>query len=190
MNDDTLTELDKLASRARRDTSVDAAILLTIGALAVITVALNLATSMPEWLEPLHGIGSWFLALLLPLALTGLWRFLRWRESRRGAGRQSRAVGWAALGAVLFLVFLGPLLTYVLGPYPVLMGLVVLAGVRFSSRLLLVWGLVAGALGLWVGMFQFNNRFELPVLDNVVGVAIAVATLVAGAVLTVRERRR
>jgi hypothetical protein len=192
MNDSTLTELDELASRARRDTSVDAVVLLTTGALAVIMVALNLATSLSGWRDALHGVGSWFLAVLVPLALAGMWLCLRWRESRRGAGRQSRTVGWTALWAaiIVFVVGLGPLLTAVLGPYPVLMGLMALAGVRFSSRLLLVWGLAAGALGTWAGMYQSNNRFGLSWFDTVIGVAIALATLLAGAVVAVRERRR
>jgi hypothetical protein len=192
LNDNTLSELDELASRARRDTSVDAVVLLTTGALAVIVVALNLATSLSGWRDALHGVGSWFLAVLVPLALAGMWLYLRWRESRRGAGRQSRTVGWTALWAaiIVFVVGLGPLLTAVLGPYPVLMGLMALAGVRFSSRPLLVWGLAAGALGTWAGMYQFNNRFGLPSFDTVVGVAIALATLLAGAVVAVRERRR
>lgn len=192
MNDNTLTELDELASRARRDTSVDAVVLLTTGALAVIMVALNLAIGLSGWPDALHGVGSRFLAVLVPLALGGMWLYLRWRESRRGAGRQSRTVGWTALWAaiILFVVGLGPLLTFVLGPYPVLMGLVALAGVRFSSRLLLVWGLVAAALGIWAGMYQSNNRFGLSSFDTVIGVAIALATLLAGAVVAVRERRR
>jgi uncharacterized membrane protein len=192
MNDNTLTELDELASRARRDTSVDAVVLLTTGALAVIMVVLNLATSLSGWADALHGVGSWLLAVLVPLALAGMWLYLRWRESRRGAGRQSRTVGWTALWAaiILFVVGLGPLLTVVLGPYPVLMGLVALAGVRFSSRLLLVWGLVAAALGTWAGMYQSNNRFGLSSFDTVIGVAIALATLLAGAVVAVRQRRR
>jgi hypothetical protein len=192
MNDNTLTELDELASRARRDTSVDAVVLLTTGALAVIMVALNLATSLSGWRDALHGVGPWFLAVLVPLALGGMWLYLRWRESRRGAGRQSRTVGWTALWAaiIVFVVGLGPLLTAVLGPYPVLMGLVALAGVRFSSRLLLAWGLVAFALGTWAGMYQSNNRFGLSSFDTVIGVAIAVATLLAGAVVAVRECRR
>ena len=191
MNDNTLTELDELASRARRDTSVDAVVLMTTGVLAVIMVALNLATGLSGWSDALHGVGSWLLAVLVPLALAGMWLYLRWRESRRGAGRQSRTVGWTALWAaiILFAVGLGPLLTVVLGPYPVLMGLVALAGVRFSSRLLLVWGLVAAALGIWAGMYQSNNRFGLSSLDTVIAVAIAVATLLAGAVVAVREHR-
>lgn len=191
MNDNTLTELDELASRARRDTSVDAVVLLTAGALAVIVVVLNLASWSGGW-DPLAGVGSYLLAVLVPLALAGMWLYLRWRESRRGAGRQSRTVGWTALWAAIILlaVGLGPMLTAVLGPYPVLMGLVALAGVRFSSRLLLVWGLVAAALRIWAGMYQSNNRFGLSSLDTVIGVAIALATLVAGAVVAVRERRR
>lgn len=191
MNDNTLTELDELASRARRDTSVDAVVLLTAGALAVIVVVLNLASWSGGW-DALAGVGSYLLAVLVPLALAGMWLYLRWRESRRGAGRQSRTVGWTALWAAIILlaVGLGPMLTAVLGPYPVLMGLVALAGVRFSSRLLLVWGLVAAALRIWAGIYQSNNRFGLSSLDTVIGVAIALATLVAGAVVAVRERRR
>jgi len=192
MNDNTLTELDELASRARRDTSVDAVVLLTTGALAVIMVVLNLATSLSGRADALHGVGSWLLAVLVPLALAGMWLYLRWRESRRGVGRQSRTVGWTALWAAIILlaVGLGPMLTIVLGPYPVLMGLVALAGARFSSRLLLAWGLVAVALGTWAGMYQSNNRFGLSSFDTVIGVAIALATLLAGAVGAVRERRR
>jgi len=101
-------------------------------------------------------------------------------------------VGWTALWTTIILltVGLGPMLTLVLGPYLVLMGLVVLAGIRSSSRLLLAWGLVAGALGLWAGMYQSNNRFRLSSLDTVIGAAIVVATLLAGAVVAVRERRQ
>lgn len=192
MNDKTLTQLDELASRARRDTSVDAVVLLTAGALAVIMVALNLTTSSSAWPDALHGVGSWLLARLVPPALGGMWLYLRWRESRRGVGRQSRTVGWTALWAAIILlaVGLGPLLIVVLGPYPLLMGLVALAGVRFSSRLLLVWGLVAAALGTWAGMYQSANRFGLISLDAVIAVAIALATFLAGAVVAVRERRR
>ena len=191
MNDNTLTELDELASRARHDTSVDAVVLLTTGALAAIMVALNLATGLSGGPDALHGVGSWLLAVLVPLALAGMWLYLRWRESRRGVGRQSRTVGWTALRAaiILLVVGLGPLLTVVLGPYPVLLGLVALAGVRFSSRLLLVWGLVAAALGTWAGMYQSNNRFGLSSFDAVIAVAIAVATLLAGVVVAGRERR-
>ena len=90
MNDNALTELDELVSRARRDTSVDAVVLLTAGALAVIVVVLNLATSWSGGWDALHGVGSYLLAVLVPLALAGMWLYLRWRESRRGAGRQSR----------------------------------------------------------------------------------------------------
>jgi len=182
-----------LAARARRDTDVEAVVLVTAGTLSCLAVAINLATSGPTGQgvpEVLHGVGSWVLAPLVPVALVGVWLFLRRRESRRGVGRQSRVVGWAALWvAVLFFVGVGPILTYVLGPYPVLMGLLVLAGIRFGSRLLLVWGLVAGSLGLLVGMFQFNNRLGLPVMDTAVGVAIAVSTLAAGVVVAVRARR-
>jgi len=69
------------------------------------------------------------------------------------------------------------------------MALVLLAGIRCSSRLLVVWGLAAGLLGLAVGMAQFNNRFDLPAVDLALGAAIAVATLVAGVVVAVRNRR-
>jgi hypothetical protein len=193
MKNETIDELDSLAARARRDTDVEAVVLVTAGTLSCLTVAINLATSGPTGQgvpEVLHGVGSWVLAPLVPVALVGVWLFLRRRESRRGVGRQSRVVGWAALWvAVLFFVGVGPILTYVLGPYPVLMGLLVLAGIRFGSRLLLVWGLVAGLLGLLVGMFQFNNRLGLPVMDTAVGVAIAVSTLAAGVVVAVRARR-
>lgn len=193
MQNQTLDELDGLAAVARRDTGVEAVTLMTAGALACVAIGLNLATSgaSGDTPEALHGYGSMVLALLVPVALAFVWIFLRQRESRRGVGRQSRVVGWTALWvAVLFIVVgLGYLLTWVLGPYPVLMGLVLLAGIRFASRLLLVWGLVAGGLGLFVGMFQFNNRLNLPTMDTAVGIAIAAATVVAGVVVATRGQR-
>ncbi len=193
MKNQTIDELDGLAAATRRDTGVEAVTLLTAGALACVTIGLNLATSRTTGgaLEALHGYGSMALALLVPMALAFVWLFLRRRESRRGVGRQSRVVGWTALWvAVLFLVVgLGYLLTWVLGPYPVLMGLVLLAGIRFSSRLLLAWGLVAGGLGLFVGMFQFNNRMGLPAMDTAVGIAIAAATVVMGVVVATRGQQ-
>ena len=190
MADSTLVDLDDLAARARRDTSIESLVLVTAGGLACFCVAINLATSPAGDPDALHGVGSWSLALLIPLALVAIWLRLRRRESRRGVGLQSRTVGWTALWvAVLFLILgLGPILTLVLGPYPVLMGLVALAGLRFSSHLLLGWGLVAGALGTWAGMYQFNNRLGLPTLDTALAVAIAVATLIAGIVVAVRQR--
>ena len=192
MKNETIDELDGLAARARRDTDAEAVVLVTAGTLSCLTVAINLATSGPIGQggpEVLHGLGSVVLALLVPVALVGVWLFLRRRESRRGVGVQSRVVGWTALWAAVLVVGCGPILTFVFGPYPVLMGLVVLAGIRFGSRLLLVWGLVAGSLGLLVGMFQFSNRLGLPVMDFAVWVAIAVSTLAAGVVVALRARR-
>lgn len=194
MTDGTIDELASLAARARRDTDVEAVVLLTAGTLSFMTVAINLATSGPTGQgvpDVLHGTGSFVLAPLVPVTLVGVWLFLRRRESRRGVGRQSRVVGWAALWAAVltFVVGVGTILTFVVGPYPVLMGLVVLAGIRFASRMLLAWGLGAGALGILVGMYQFNNRLGLPVLDTSVGVAIAVSTLAAGVVVARRARQ-
>jgi len=190
MADSTLGDLDNLAARARRDTSIESLVLVAAGVLACFAVAVNLATSSGGYPDALHGVGSWSLALLIPLALVAIWLRLRRRESRRGVGLQSRTVGWTALWvSILFLLLgLGPILTFVLGPYPVLMGLVAIAGLRFSSRLLLGWGVVAGALGTWAGMYQFNNRFGLPTLDTALAVSIAVATLIAGIVVGVRQR--
>ncbi len=102
----------------------------------------------------------------MPVALVGVWVFLRLRESRRRVGRQSRAVGWAAQWAAVIVVGVGPILTFVVGPYPVLMGPVVLAGIRFSS-----------------------SRLGPPMIDGAVGVAIAVSTLAVGVVVVVRGRR-
>ena len=188
MDSSPLIDLEQLASRTRRDTSVDGPVLLTAGALATCTVTVNLMTGHPEFRDALHGQGSWLLVLLLPLALAGLWLHLRRRESRRGAGRQSRAVGWAAIVVAFAGIGLG--LTVFLGPYPLVMGLVVLAGMRFRSTLVLAWGLACGGLGLWAGMFQFNNRFGLSGCDDGLGVAIAVATVLLGTALTLRDRRR
>ncbi len=172
---------------------MEAVTLVTAGALSCLTVGINLATRDVGGFggDALHGFGSAALALLLPAALIVVWLYLRKRESRRGVGRQSRIVGWTALlvGVLFVGVGLGYILTLILGPYPAVMGLVILAGIRFPSRLLIAWGLVAGGLGLFVGMFQFNNRLELPALDDAVGAAIAVVTLAAGIVVALRGRR-
>jgi len=189
MTNDTVAELDHLAARARRDTGMDAVVLIAAGLLSCVTVALNLGSSTPGSPDSLHGDGGFWLEALAPLALVVVWLYVRWREKRRGVGRQSRAVAWTALVVAVLVVALGPFLTWVLGPYPVIMALVLLAGIRCSSRLLVAWGLVAGLLGLAVGMAQFNNRFDLPAVDLALGVAIAVATLVAGVVVAVRNRR-
>ncbi len=193
MRSEDLAELQVIKETVRRDTDIEAITLLTAGTLSCVTVGINVATLHTGGFafDALHGYGNLAFALLLPLALLGVWRYLRTRESRRGVGRQSRVVGWTALVvAVLFVdVGIGYLLTLIVGPYPAVMGLVILAGIRFPSRLLIAWGIVAGGLGLFVGMFQFNNRFDLPVLDDAVGAAIAVVTLAAGIVVALRGRR-
>ena len=83
---------------------------------------------------------------------------------------------------------------FVFGPYPVLMGGVLLVGINVRSRLLIGWALIGGTLGTLAGLSFFGNRSGdlghwMPWLDDAVGIGVATVTLALGIRAAFHSRR-
>ena len=183
----TVAELDALRDRARADSLVEAVVLCAVGAVALIGLLMQVAAS------PAGGWSwAWFW-LATPLAFAGSWAALRWRRRTLGVGTPSRALGWLTVGlAVLALVVSFAMFAF--GPYPVLMGGVLLVGINVRSRLLIGWALIGGTLGTLAGLSFFGNRSGdlghwMPWLDDAVGIGVATVTLALGIRAAFHSRR-
>ncbi len=135
---------------------------------------------------------AWF-SLATPLAFAGSWIVLRWRRRVAGVGTPTRAIGWLTVGLVA--VALPTLFAlWIFGPYPALMGGMLLVGVNVRSRLMIGWAIIGGALGTLAGLYFFGNRSGdlghwMPGLDDAVGITVAIITLALGIRAWLRSRR-
>ena len=183
----TVAELDALRDRARADSLVEAVVLCAVGAVALIGLLMQVAAS------PAGGWSwAWFW-LATPLAFAGSWAALRWRRRTLGVGTPTRALGWLTVGLVV-LALVVPFAMFVFGPYPALMGGVLLVGINVRSRLLIDWALIGGTLGTLAGLFFFGNRSGdlghwMPWLDDAVGIGVATVTLALGIRAAFHSRR-
>ena len=96
-------------------------------------------------------------------------------------------VFWPVVGMNAFAFFL-------FGPFLTLMGGVLLIGVSIRSRLMIIWGCMAGTLGTLASLYFFGNRSGdlghwTPWLDDLVGLAVGLVTLVLGVLAARRSGR-
>ncbi len=184
MSESLAEELQALRDAARRDSKVEAVVLGAVGLVALVGSILTLRNGS-------LGLSALWYTLATPLAFAGCWLYLRHRRRVVGVGTASQLVGWLAF-TLAALAFSMPFAFFIFGPYPVLMGAVLFIGVATRSNLLIGWGLVGGVLGTLAGLFFFGNRSGdlghwMPWLDDLVGIAVAVVTLVLAVVAAARR---
>ena len=182
-----LDELDDLRRRALADSLVEAVVLCAVGVVGLVGQVLELATTRSS------GWSDFWWWLATPAAFALSWGMLRWRRRVVGVGTRTRALGWVTVGLVV-LALLMPFAFFVFGPYPALMGGVLIVGVYVRSRLMVGWALIGGALGTLAGLYFFGNRSGdlghwMPQLDDAVGIGVAAVTLGLGVRAALRARQ-
>ena len=187
MSDLSLAEIDALRARARQDSQTEAVVLIAVGIVATVGQILGLASgSMIGW------SAAWYW-LATPVAFAGCWVALRRRRLATGVGTPTATVGRLA-AALILLALLIPFAFFLFGPFLTLMGGVLLIGVSIRSRLMIVWGCLAGVIGTLASLFFFGNRSGdlghwTPWLDDLAGLAVALVTLVLGVLAARRSGR-